>query len=196
MLGQTLLDLARLLARVHVQRQPGVLGVAADRLEPVPRAGADGVGGDADASVRGEVFDLLEVRGDSRLPKAREPAARIGGMDEDELHLGVVRRLDRRQPGVVAQIVELADGRVARLAQLTVDGGVERAHGVGCLAGGLGEHRLAPGPEVTACLLPAQGALEAVRVNVDEAGEREPRHQTGSSARAAVSAAPVNAQST
>ena len=45
-LGEALLDLARLLVGVDVQRQPLGGGVAADLLEPVARAGADGVGGE------------------------------------------------------------------------------------------------------------------------------------------------------
>ena len=51
-LGEALLDLARLLVGVDVERQPSAPGVAADLLEPVGRAGADGVGGDADADAR------------------------------------------------------------------------------------------------------------------------------------------------
>ena len=48
-LGEALLDLARLLVGVDVQRQLVLGGVAPELLEPVARAGADGVGGDADA---------------------------------------------------------------------------------------------------------------------------------------------------
>ena len=47
-LGQALLDLARLLARVDVERQPLGRRVAPELLEPVARAGADGVGGEPD----------------------------------------------------------------------------------------------------------------------------------------------------
>jgi hypothetical protein len=47
-LGEALLDLARLLVGVHVERQPFGCCVGSDLLEPFGRAGADGVGGDAD----------------------------------------------------------------------------------------------------------------------------------------------------
>jgi len=47
-LGKALLDLARLLAGVHVQRQPVLVGVAPQLPEGVRGAGANGVGGDAD----------------------------------------------------------------------------------------------------------------------------------------------------
>ena len=47
-LGEALLDLARLLVGVDVQDEPLGGCVAADLLEPVARARADGVGGDPD----------------------------------------------------------------------------------------------------------------------------------------------------
>ena len=47
-LEQALLDLARLLAGVDVEDEALALGVAAELLEPVAGAGADGVGGNAD----------------------------------------------------------------------------------------------------------------------------------------------------
>jgi hypothetical protein len=47
-LGEALLDLARLLVGVHVQDEALALTVAGDLPEPVRRAGADGVGGEAD----------------------------------------------------------------------------------------------------------------------------------------------------
>ena len=48
-LGEALLDLARLLVGVDVERQRLALGVASELLQPVARAGAHGVGGDPDA---------------------------------------------------------------------------------------------------------------------------------------------------
>ena len=57
-LGEALLDLARLLVGVDVQRQLVLRRVAAELLEPVPRTGANGVGGNADADAR--VAQLLE----------------------------------------------------------------------------------------------------------------------------------------
>ena len=63
-LGEALLDLPRLLVRMDVQRQTFGLRVAADLLEPVPRAGAHGVGGEADADAVGsQRFQLGEILG-------------------------------------------------------------------------------------------------------------------------------------
>ena len=52
-LCQALLDLARLLVGVHVERERLGLGVAPDLLEPVGGAGANGVRSDSDAESRG-----------------------------------------------------------------------------------------------------------------------------------------------
>jgi len=49
-LGEALLDLARLLVGVHVQRQRVLVRIAAELLEPVARARTNGVGGDADSN--------------------------------------------------------------------------------------------------------------------------------------------------
>jgi hypothetical protein len=63
-LREALLDLARLLVGVDVQRQLVLDGVAAELLEPLARAGADGVGGDADANPgAAQLLELVEVRG-------------------------------------------------------------------------------------------------------------------------------------
>jgi hypothetical protein len=44
------------------------------------------VGGDADAqSSATELLDLREISGHGVLPKARKPAAGVGGMEHDEL---------------------------------------------------------------------------------------------------------------
>ena len=62
-LRQALLDLARLLVGVHVEDELLGVGVAADLLEPVARACADGVGGDPDATPSlAQALDLAEVR--------------------------------------------------------------------------------------------------------------------------------------
>ena len=61
-LGEALFDLARLLVGVDVEDELLLVGVASDRLEPVRRAGADGVGGNADRqATRAQVVDLAEV---------------------------------------------------------------------------------------------------------------------------------------
>ena len=76
-LGEALLDLARLLVGVHVQRRAARGRVGADLLEPVGRAGADGVGGDARRRTPAvaQRLDLAEELGGRLLPEAREPAA-------------------------------------------------------------------------------------------------------------------------
>ena len=66
------------------------------------------------------------------------------------------------------EVVELADGGVAGGAHLAVGVGVERADGVGRLPVGLGEHQLAPRPEVAAARAAAQCPLERMAVRVDE----------------------------
>ncbi len=93
-LGEALLDLARLLVGVDVEHEPFPCRVAADLLEPVARAGADGVGGDADRETRApEPFDLGEVRGHGRLSHALETTARVRDVEADE-----ARSPPRRQP--------------------------------------------------------------------------------------------------
>ncbi len=58
-LGEALLDLARLLVRVHVQDEVAPGGVTADLLEPLARTRAHGVGGEADPDPAArELLDL------------------------------------------------------------------------------------------------------------------------------------------
>ena len=100
-LGEALLDLARLLVGVHVQRQRLLRGVAAELLEPVARARAHGVGGDADADARGpQLLELAEVVGDRILPEAVDAAAGVGDVEEHELdaRLGAPPRPPRAPP--------------------------------------------------------------------------------------------------
>jgi hypothetical protein len=77
-LGEALLDLARLLVGVDVQRQTLRGCVAPDLLEPVRGARAHGVGGkpDGDAAAA-QVLDLAQVLDDRLLPKARQPATAV-----------------------------------------------------------------------------------------------------------------------
>ena len=93
-LGEALLDLARLLVGVHVQGQALGRGVAADLLEPVGRAGADGVGGDADAhALLAQRLDLAQKVRRRRLARAREPSARVRGEQHHQLDPGLRSRL-------------------------------------------------------------------------------------------------------
>ena len=84
-----LVDLPRLLVGVDVEGQRVLLGVAADLLEPVGRAGADGVGGKADPDAAlPEPLDLVQVLGGGRLAEAVEAAAGVGDVEEDERDAG------------------------------------------------------------------------------------------------------------
>ena len=74
MLVEALLDLSRLLARVHVERKWGGCGVAPDLYEPVARARAHGVGRKPDAKPRcGQPLDVGEVGRRRFLAKASSP---------------------------------------------------------------------------------------------------------------------------
>jgi hypothetical protein len=96
-LCQAFLDLLRLLVRVDVEDEALALCIGADLLEPVGRAGADGVRGDADAGARfPQLLDLLEVVGRRWLSEAFEAAARVGGEKEDELDTGSGGSFDGR----------------------------------------------------------------------------------------------------
>ncbi len=174
-LGEALLDLARLLVGVDVQRQPLLGRVAAELLEPAARAGADGVGGEADADPPGtQLLDLVEVRGYGVLPEALQAAARIGDVKEDELDSRLGRSLGRGMPLREPEVVELADGGVPGRAQLAIDLRIARSHPFRGLTAGELEHRLAPRPEIGAFGPSAQRPLERVAMRVDEAGDPRP----------------------
>ena len=120
-LGNAFLDLARLLVGVHVQRQRLAGGVGAQLLEPLPRAGADGVGREPDShSRRTHRLELLQVLGRRVLAEALQPAAPVGREQEDDLDPGLRRRLDRRVSLRQPQVVELPDNCVARGQHLAV----------------------------------------------------------------------------
>src|SRR5262249_20015258 len=128
-LGQAFLDLARLLVRMHVQRQRVLRRICAELLEPVAWARAHRMRRHADAGARrSQLFESAEVLRDGRLPEAFDPAARIGGVEEHDLDAGVARGVDRRMRLHEAEVVELADGGVAGGTQLAVDARVERTH--------------------------------------------------------------------
>src|SRR5215210_796434 len=145
MLGDALVDLPRLLVGVDVDNEVAPGGVAADLLEPVARAGADGVGGEADANaLAGEVLDPAQIPGRRALAEAVEPAAAVSGVEEDELDSRRVGGLGDRE------VVELADGGPAVREHLAVHALVALAHARGGLGSRELEHRLAPAPEVAA----------------------------------------------
>ena len=129
MLGDALLDLTRLLVRVHVQRQVVLGRVRAEFLEPVARAGAHGVRRHADADAgAAQLLESAQVLGDRRLAEARDPAPRVCGVEHDDLDAGVACGLGRIAGLGRPEVVELADGGVAGGAQLAVDACVQRAH--------------------------------------------------------------------
>ena len=119
-----------------------------------------------------------------RLAEAFETASCVGDVEEDERDPGRVGGFGGGEGLLEAEVVELADGGVARGPHLAVDLLVLGADALGALLVGEGEHRVAPGPEVAALGAAAEGALEGVAVRVDEAGNREPlRHGATLSAR-------------
>ena len=154
-------------------------GVAADLLEPVGRAGADGVGGKADLDAAlPEALDLVQVLGHRRLPEALDASTCVRGVQQNEGDVGRVGGFRGGERLHEAEVVELADGGVAGGAHLAVDLLVRCSDPLGILLIREGEHRVAPGPEVAALGAAAERALEGVAVRVDEAGNREPlRHE-------------------
>ena len=97
-----------------------------------------------------QLLELAKVLGDRLLPEAVDAAARVGDVEQHDLDARLGRRLGGgvrlREP----EVVELADGRVARVAQLPVDRGVALADTSRCLTPGQVQHGLAPRPEVRA----------------------------------------------
>ena len=164
------LTVARLLVGVDVERQLVRRHVAAELLEPIPWAGADGVGGDTNPDARcPHLLELAQVRRHRLLPEAVDAATGVRDMEQDELDSRLRGSLGGRARLLEPEIVELANRGVARRAQFAVDVRVARPDvGRGLTPGEL-EHRLAPGPEVAALRSPAQRTLERVAVRVDEA---------------------------
>jgi CDP-diacylglycerol--glycerol-3-phosphate 3-phosphatidyltransferase len=166
-LGETLLDFARLLVGVDVEREVVLRRVAAELLEPVARARAHGMGGDPDSDARGaQRLELREVRRDRLLPEAVDPATRVRDVEENDLDPRIAGSLDRGVRLRVPEVVELADRGVPRRAELAIDVRVRRAHALRRLPRRELEHRLAPRPEVRARGPLAERALEGVAVGI------------------------------
>ena len=169
-----LVDLARLLVGVDVERQALPLGIGADLLEPVGRAGADGVGGTANSRAGvAQLLQLLEVLGRRALPEPLDSPSRVGAQQDDDLDLGLACRLDRGVCLRKTEIVELTHRGVPGGTKLAVGVGILAAHCLRRLALGLRDHRLPPGPEVAARPAPAQRPLKRVAVGVYEARKRQ-----------------------
>src|SRR5438132_11198003 len=114
---------------MDVERELVLVRVAAELLEPVTRAGADGVGGDADADTSTpQLLELAQVRRDGLLAEAVDPATRVRDMEEHDLDprfgCGLRRSVRLRKP----EVVELADSGPALGSQLPVDVRVRGAH--------------------------------------------------------------------
>jgi len=166
---QALVDLARLLVGVHMERQIVLARIGADLLEPIGWTGTNRVGGDADARATSQLLDLREVFLHGALTEAGETAAPVGGEKQHDLNPRFLGRVDRGEGFVETEVVELAHSRVPGPAKLAIDLDVLAANAVRGLALRLGEHEVAPGPEVPAAAAPAKGPLERVAVRVDEA---------------------------
>ena len=127
-LGETLLDLARLLVGVDVQRQLVLGGVAPELLEPVAGTRTDGVGGDTDPDPAApQLLELAEILGHRLLAEAVDPAARVRDVEQDELDSRLRRRLGRCPRRLQPEVVELSDRCVAGRPQLAVDLDVARS---------------------------------------------------------------------
>jgi CDP-diacylglycerol--glycerol-3-phosphate 3-phosphatidyltransferase len=127
---------------------------------------------DADANPTcPQLVHLVEVRLRRFLPKPIEPAARVRREEKDNVELGFRGRVDCGKCLVEPEVVELADSGVAGSTQLAVDERILASHAVGRMARSLGEHLVAPRPEVAAARTPTKCALERVAVSVDETGK-------------------------
>jgi poly-gamma-glutamate synthesis protein (capsule biosynthesis protein) len=188
-LGARLLQLARLLRGVHVAHEPVLVGVGRDPLQPLDRDGANAVRGHADADARApgrprtQLVHARQERVHVRVAEARQPAAVVGGGQQNdpqprprrllrERHRRRVRRLVRRAVRPVVHVVELADRPVPRAGHLGIGAGGDGAHAVDLQPPGQVVHLLAPGPEVVvrragAFRHPPQVALERVRMHAD-----------------------------
>src|SRR5215211_945909 len=164
-LGQALLDLARLLACVDVQHELFAGNIAPDLLEPVLRTCANGVGGEADAQAAiAQRLDLAQVLGRRLLPELREPPASVRRVQEHELDPHLDSSIGGRDGLLETEVVELADRRVAAVEELAIDADVVGANARGRLLRRKREHRVAPAPEVRALTSATQSALEGVAV--------------------------------
>ena len=121
-LGDALLDLARLFVRVHVQRQCMLGRVGPELAQRLRGTGAHGVGGDADCDpIAAQRFELTEILGHGALPEALHTAAQIARVEADERNAGFGRGCSRCACLVEPEIVELADRGVAVRSQLAID---------------------------------------------------------------------------
>ena len=128
------------------------------------------MGGNADADpCAAQLLEPAQVLVDGLLAEALDPTPRVRRVEEHELDAGFGGRLRSGVRLGKPEVVELADGGIARVAKLSVDPDIVVADPFRCLTPGQVQHGLAPGPEVLALVPAAQRALKAVAVRVDEA---------------------------
>ena len=114
-LGEALLDLARLLVGVDVERQALALRVArrSPRASRRGQARTEWGATPTREPARRAALDLREVAATESCAEAGEPAAAVSGVEEHELDPGLRGGLGGCERLVEAEVVELADGRVA-----------------------------------------------------------------------------------
>jgi CDP-diacylglycerol--glycerol-3-phosphate 3-phosphatidyltransferase len=190
-LGDAFLDLPGLLVGMNVERQPLALTVPADLLEPGAGARADGMGSEPHAPIRSERVDVAQIIGDGLLAEPLEASAGVGDIEENELDAGVATRLQCGARLVDPDVVELPHGRVAGGTHFPVGVRVGRSDLFWGQTRRQLEHRLTPGPEVTALDPAPQRALECVAVRVHEPGKRQPIGHRGEATIAAPMATRV-----
>ena len=171
---EALQDLAWLLVGMNVERQALGGRVASDLLQPVARARAHGVGGDADRdSRRPEGLDIVQVGRNRRLAHPLEATPFVRDVKEHDLDPRLGRSLGGGECLGDAEIVELADGRESGSTHLPVHRHILVRTDAGRCPLRLLEHSVTPRPEVGPRGAPAESALKRVAVGVDETGKRE-----------------------
>ncbi len=108
-----------------------------------------------------------------RPAEAGQAAPCVGGQQHHDPHARLLGRLGRRERLVEAEVVELADRRVAGPTQLPVDLDVLTPDELRRLPLRNGQHRLPPAPEVAVPAVSPQSTLERMAVGVDESGQGE-----------------------
>ena len=121
-------------------------------------------------------LELPEIRSHRLLPEARDAAAQVARVEADEGDPRLAGCFCRRLRLLVAEIVELADRRVAVLAQLAVDLAIFSADLGHAQRAGHGDHLVAPAPEVAATPATPQYALKRMAVGVDESRDGQHGH--------------------
>ena len=132
------------------------------------------MGGDPDGDpALAQALDLAQVLGDRALTHPLQAPPRVRHVEADEGHPGGGGGLGRRERRLEPEVVELADRSEPGGSHLPVRTLVEGTDRVGGLSVDLGQHPLAPGPEVASCRPSPERALEGVAVGVHEAGKRD-----------------------